>query len=296
MTDRSRHLNNDAFRGLCDHAFWHDAAPRENPGFRQGDIVFCKIDEVWRLFRALRRTRKRILLVTGEGAKPVTPDLYRQKPLHVAHWFGTNMFAVGDDVTPLPLGVGNAAGGSALRPEEFPVGSKVDAGRTNLLYANFTVDTNPADREPVARWAAGQKWITCADHAGSRGKGSYLEALRQHHFVLCPPGAGEDTHRMWEALYCGAIPVVRHSPAMRDFEDLPVLFVDRFEHLSEEFLKKILLDWPHGRFSLEKLQPDYWRARFDTAKQALRKRGLVSPVAWANAWLREISRVIRRPA
>lgn len=71
-----KQVSSGAFRALCDHVFWCNAAPRENPNFRHGDVVFCKIDEVWRLFRALRRTRRRIVLVTGEGDKPVTPELF----------------------------------------------------------------------------------------------------------------------------------------------------------------------------------------------------------------------------
>lgn len=284
------YLNNDAFRGLCDNCFWHDASPRENRAFSSGDIVFCKIDEVWRLFKALRRTRKRIVLVTGEGFKPVTPELYSQKPPHVAHWFGTNMFALADDVTPLPLGVGNAAGGSALRPEEFSSYSP-RTDRTRLLYANFTARTNKAVREPLARWAAGEKWITSRNHTGESGKSEYLDALREHHFVLCPPGAGEDTHRMWEALYCGAIPVVRNSPVMRTFQDLPVLFVDDFQNLSENFLRETLSQWPRKNFSHEKLQRDYWCNRLKSAKDSARRRGSVAFAEWVAAWTSEAKRV-----
>ena len=287
------YLNNDAFRKLCDYCFWHDAAPRENPNFRNGDIVFCKIDEVWRLFRALRRTRKRIVLVTAEGSKPVTTELYRQKPPHVSHWFGTNMFAEDYDVTPIPLGVGNAAGGSALRPEEFPPGP-LQGDRTFLLYSNFTARTNGAVREPLARWAAGEKWITFRGHTGDWGKGEYLEALRRHHFVLCPPGAGEDTHRMWEALYCGAVPVVRDSPAMRSFKDLPILVVPQFDGLSEQFLRDELTAWPQRHFSREKVGMDYWKARFSAAQQAALIGGPLTLKESCAAWIKEIRLVAGR--
>jgi hypothetical protein len=294
MVQNFPYLNNDAFRKICDHCFWHDGAPVENAAFRSGDIVFCKIDEVWRIFRALRRTRKRIVLVTGEGFKPVTPDLYRQKPPHVAHWFGTNMFAIAEDVTPLPLGVGNAAGGSALRPEEFPVDPPRPENRSLLLYANFTSATNSAVREPLSRWVAGKSWITSTGHTGDGGKAAYLEALRRHHFVLCPPGAGEDTHRMWESLYCGAIPVVRCSPVMRTFHDLPVLFVDEFRNLTEKFLREILAHWPHEKFSRLKLRHDYWRDRLEHARGSARCRGRVTIPEWVAAWAREIKRVAAR--
>ena len=39
--------------------------------------------------------------------------------------------------------------------------------------------------------------------------------MRKSLFVACPPGNGLDTHRFWEALYLGAIPIV-----LKDFESL----------------------------------------------------------------------------
>lgn len=36
----------------------------------------------------------------------------------------------------------------------------------------------------------------------------YLEELSSHYFCLCPRGNGIDTHRFWEALYLGVIPVI----------------------------------------------------------------------------------------
>lgn len=45
-------------------------------------------------------------------------------------------------------------------------------------------------------------------------------------YVVAPRGGGEDTHRAWEALYLGAVPIVKHSPIDSVFKDLPVHFVD----------------------------------------------------------------------
>jgi hypothetical protein len=42
--------------------------------------------------------------------------------------------------------------------------------------------------------------------------GDYLGELSKHYFCLCPRGNGIDTHRFWEALYLGVIPVVVNTP------------------------------------------------------------------------------------
>lgn len=286
-------VNGDAFRGLCDHTFWCDAAPRENRALGQGDTVFCKIDEVWRLFRALRRTRKRIVLVTGEGDKPVDERIWAQKPPHISHWFGTNMFVNDPRATPIPLGLGNAEGTATLSWSLITQALKTPASRRRLLYANFSPHSNPSVREPLLRWlrAPDQRWITC-DPYDRKGKGGYLENLRTHHFVLCPPGNGEDTHRMWESLYCGAIPVVRKSVAMRNFRDLPILFVEDFSELSKDMLAGQLGSHPTPGCP-EKLSPAYWKLLMARAQQEAKDRGPAHVSEWLFAWLSEAIRMAR---
>lgn len=286
-------VNSGAYREACTSAFWCNDRPYENRSFRHGETVFCKTDEAWRVFHALRRTRKRIVLVTGEGDKPVSPELYAQKPPHVAHWFGTNMFAQAADTTPIPLGLGNEGDATTLNIDEIAKGAACGVQRYKLLYANFGTASNPSVREPLRDWLQkpAQQWITREAHNGASGKGAYVDSLYSHHFVFCPPGNGEDTHRMWEALYCGAIPVVRESPAMHNFRDLPILFVPRLDSLSEQFLRDQLAAWSQRCFSRDKLRIDYWKASFSEERRAALTRGRLNLVEWAMAWIKEATRV-----
>lgn len=52
-------------------------------------------------------------------------------------------------------------------------------------------------------------------------------------FTICPKGNGEDSHRIWEALYLGSIPVVENTVALRYFSELPLLYVEDFESITE---------------------------------------------------------------
>ena len=45
-------------------------------------------------------------------------------------------------------------------------------------------------------------------------------------FVLCPTGTGLDTHRVYEALACGATPVVLHSTLDPLYAKLPVCILN----------------------------------------------------------------------
>jgi len=287
-------LSGDAFRGICDHVFWCNSAPRENAAFRQGDIVFCKIDEVWRLFRALRRTRRRIVLVTGEGSRPVTPALWRRKPPHVAAWLGTNMFFAHRNAHAIPLGLGNA--GSATTPtwDEIRKASAAGVERNKWLYANFGDSTNPAVRVPLSQWLGdpARGWVTRADHGGPAGKESYLAELVRHRFVLCPPGTGEDTHRFWEALYAGCIPVIRDSAAMRSFSlMLPVLVVHDLRETSEPMLRAFAADHAATSPDCGPLGLPYWHSRILAQKTTAVQAGQLSWRALFMAWAKETAAV-----
>ena len=58
---------------------------------------------------------------------------------------------------------------------------------------------------------------------------NYLESLRRSVFALCPSGTGPNTIRLWEALGCGAIPVVLSDtwkpPGPRELWDNAVFFL-----------------------------------------------------------------------
>lgn len=71
------------------------------------------------------------------------------------------------------------------------------------------------------------------------------ELMNNSLFVACPRGNGLDTHRFWEAIYLGAIPLIKRDEALPIHADWPSLIVDSWsdvasmsrEQLNEEFLR-----------------------------------------------------------
>lgn len=278
-------VNGDALRGLCDHIFWSNSSPRADSGFRHGQVVFCKIDEVWRLLAAARRKFGRIVVVTGEGDMPVDDSLWRHRPPQVAKWFATNLFVSSPDASALPLGLGNAGAKKTLSIEEIRAANSQPSERNSWLYANFSAHSNPAVRGPLLDWLdqPAQQWITRA--GADSGKESYLLNLRRHRYILCPPGNGEDTHRFWEALYCGATPVIRRSPAMAPFASLGALVVDDFCQITREFLQSHAASSPERH--IEMLGLEYWASKLDAARQQTATNPGLGSAEWLAAWWNE---------
>jgi hypothetical protein len=90
---------------------------------------------------------------------------------------------------------------------------------------------------------------------------NYLLALREHRFALSPPGRGLDTHRTWEALMVGTIPIVIRSPLDILYDQLPVLIIDDWSVITPEFLEDRWLEFQKGTYDFSRLYSPYWKQK-----------------------------------
>ncbi len=63
--------------------------------------------------------------------------------------------------------------------------------------------------------------------------------MTRYKFVVCPRGCGVDTHRLWEALYIGCVPIVIKHRIYRDYT-LPIIQVNHFAEVTVNRLKTML--------------------------------------------------------
>lgn len=90
---------------------------------------------------------------------------------------------------------------------------------------------------------------------------NYLVKLGEHRFALSPPGRGLDTHRTWEALMVGTIPIVIRSPLDILYDKLPVLIVDDWSEITPEFLEERYLEFQKGEYDFSRLYAPYWKEK-----------------------------------
>lgn len=88
---------------------------------------------------------------------------------------------------------------------------------------------------------------------------SYINKLREHKFVLCPPGI--DRYRVWESLMLGTIPIVFSSPYSNElYFDLPVLVINSYRDLLEEnlYMEYVNIIKNINNYKYDKLTINYW--------------------------------------
>jgi hypothetical protein len=90
---------------------------------------------------------------------------------------------------------------------------------------------------------------------------NYLIQLKDHKFALSPPGRGLDTHRTWEALMVGTIPIVISSPLDSLYDNLPVLIIEDWSILTPEYLEEQFCLFQSRTYDFSKIYSAYWKDR-----------------------------------
>jgi hypothetical protein len=83
-------------------------------------------------------------------------------------------------------------------------------------------------------------------------------------FVVCPEGNGIDTHRLWETLYMGGVPIVSSNSYMNGlYRRLPVVVLDDWRQLNEvDFLERAWLEVQDKEWDSDVLMQSFWNKNF----------------------------------
>lgn len=256
-----------AFKAFCNKSFKPSAYDLSFDNIiSKNDVWFVKRDFLMEFFSIIDYSFPSINIVTQHSDYEVDDALMSKKPKSVKFVFGSNTSSNRPDAIPIPLGLG---------PPYCPITPKAKdikaldtrRNRNKLLYVNFRTSTYPSEREPLLDMMKSFSKV-CGDVTiGNQSSDTtiihgYLHEMIDHKFCLCPRGNGIDTHRLWESLYCRTIPVVRRENAHRNFQDLPILFVDSWEQVTEsllhnEYQRIVNTDWDYS-----KLSASWWGRKF----------------------------------
>ena len=196
---------------------------------------------------------QRNILITGHGDFPITKDVFESARTHIPFkkWFGTNVEYDHPDLKPIPLGITNCTNESAVHPIY---------GDTILLYMNFDTNTYPQERVPLQRTFKEKPWVHVGKAEPTReGRRQFLQDIYNSKFVLCPRGNGVDSHRIWESLYMRSIPIVKRHLTHKGLEDLPILFIDSWDEITEDYLEFKYVEMASRKWNFEKLKMGWWK-------------------------------------
>jgi len=95
------------------------------------------------------------------------------------------------------------------------------------LFMQFTASTHPG-RVAAADALRASFPGRAVDSSPALSWRRYLAALSAHQFSACPRGNGIDTHRVWESLYLGVVPIVERTTLSEHWRScgLPLVLID----------------------------------------------------------------------
>ena len=175
------------------------------------------------------------IIFTGHEDTPIDDFIFDKIPKNVISILSVNAESFGGKVIPLPYG---------LQRKLNPMDNRLDILKNilnyniepnKLLYVNHSVNTNHNKRSGINELFTGSEWAT-VDHSRV-DYGTFLLKIKEHKFMICPIGNAVDCHRNWEVLYMKRVPVMEKNKYLEHlFKDFPVLFVDSYQDINEEFL------------------------------------------------------------
>lgn len=259
----------DTFRIYCDHIIDETLIPFDPSLVKPGDTIFVNLNYIdFFLYVVHPLIASPYILVTHNSIHraPGKFEQFIDDPKIIA-WFAKNTSMNHPKLHPLPLGIMNkhwpAGDSSIIEGARSKMGSYK---KDKLLYINFDLKTNK-ERVDIVKLFEDKSFVYKAER---KPFAEYLSDLAESKFVLSPEGTSIDCHRTWESMLVGSIPVVVHSTIDAVFEGLPVLIVDSFEQITEEFLNIKYEEMSQKTYEYNRLFADYWRKKIFALQEEFR--------------------------
>jgi len=217
----------------------------------QANIFFTKMDWIYYFINVILPLIKKPFILITHNSDYLSGN-YSQILDHplLLKWYGQNMGVINNKTEGIPIGLEN----QMWNRTDFDIIEKNKINtKNNLLYLNFSEKTNK-NRKKIMELFLNKGF----KKNNSLSWNDYMKELSTYKFAISPNGNGIDCHRTWECLYLGVIPIVENSVPMSFFNELPILFVNNYEEITEEYLNLVYEKFCNSSFNFSKLTIQYY--------------------------------------
>jgi len=147
--------------------------------------------------------------------------------------FSVNWLGDPEIVSPLPIGLENRDKRRNGVPRDYA--KAIRKGLPSFHQRDidflvcFSMHTNPLEREEALNAAV--QIPGCYVVSESITPKQYRKLVLRSKYVVSPPGNGPDCHRTWEAMYLGAIPIVKRESWPFQHMHLPVIQINEWNEI-----------------------------------------------------------------
>lgn len=261
-----------AFQSFCNFVFdprtgdwvwptdYHHGVTFDPRKVKAGDIILVRNAPLF--FKKIHPAIKHpyVIVTHGEHLEKMKDQFYEYlNEKKVIAWFGIHPSKnlSHPKYHQIPIGIIQQPENYKRRTHLHDLFTQIRATSTHkyMVYMNFA-DINKPERKKLRQMLGEKSFV-------KRGKRqpffSYLKEMAQCKFTLSPKGLGIDCYRTWESLLVGSIPIVKTSHLDPIYDGLPVLIINNWEDITEEFLARKYTEIRSKKYDIAKLYMDYWR-------------------------------------
>ena len=224
--------------------------------------IFSCLDFVEELFYLIKKYKinDQIILYTHQSDKSIDKSLFSKKPENIKDWYSTNIDYSHTNLHSLPIGIADndRKNLSISEISNYLQTKKTSNGLddTKLLYVNFRENTNLNHRKGLYEYFQKFSWALVDDSNLSNEE--YLKKIAKFPFVFCPWGNGFDSHRIWESLSVGSIPVTKAHTTFEQYKDVPIVLVNDYGEISRDYLVNLQNKFLSNKLSNNEIFLDFW--------------------------------------
>lgn len=217
----SPYVSGDSISDLCGTVYFPHRYWRFRAKFRRindNGLVFCASSNLSLLPTEAISDGRFPVLVLGNGDHDFSHAELMQLRQIAKRIFVQNLNFEIDDVKVLPIGVENVRLGKNGRISLIQNKVSWNEKSNRVLIGPFS-NTHSERLELLKFSDTSDLWDVQTNFVSPK---SYAKIAAKYKYIACPRGNGLDTHRFWETLYRGSIPIVKESNWARLIEGLGV--------------------------------------------------------------------------
>ena len=244
------HIDGDSFRLMCDFCLGQ-IAPEEDD-----QLMYCDGEQYLEALSFIRSNKNQTFRLLSHNGDDTINSC--DVPDNLTIWYALNLNFTHPKVNPIPIGLENEHWHPTKRDamQNLPNGD-----RKIRAFMQLNPDTHKERWDLLIKLKSGNVFADYERSRNGQNFEGYVANLTDYAFCMCPRGNGIDTHRIWEALYLGCIPIVKNHITHKCLSGLPVMFVDEWEEVTPQRLQDEYRDIQEGEYKMEKLSFSYWKER-----------------------------------
>ncbi|MCK9446493.1 hypothetical protein M0Q50_06440, partial [bacterium] len=224
------YINGNKFFNIANFSYDLDHINLELSLLKNNAIIYCKTDGLPSIFNYIKYSGYKYILITHMSDYPINEYRFKLKPNCIKKWFAENAVYNHPDLISIPIGLENHEGSSKgiftnHKWFEENIEYLRNNSKDNKIYCNWNINNNPSRSNIIPILQKNNLEFIFENRLSFE---DYCIHMSHHKYVICPPGNGIDTHRLWEALYMKCIPIVLKHRIYENY-NLPIIQVNKWE-------------------------------------------------------------------